>query len=99
MAKSKRKPQPTITLLTCIVEDILVGPAPRRRHPEEREVSIQVNVLAGADAGSRFDWIRVHKNIVVRLQALAELQGSDGLMGRCCTIGLDENGSVVMLTL
>jgi hypothetical protein len=84
---------------SCIVEDVLIGAAPKRGGAEKQEVSIQVNVLTAAADEPPFGWMRVHTSIAFRLSALAELQGPDGLLGRCCTIGVDESGQVVSLTL
>lgn len=100
MPKRKPVPPPKIELLTGIVEDILVGPIPKRGGAEMQEVSIRVNVLTeNSGGGADLSWMRVHKRIAFRLRSLAELQGSDGLIGRCCTVGVDEQGTVVSFEL
>jgi hypothetical protein len=96
----KRKVTPSqVTLLTGIVEDVLIGPTDKARRKAGPEVSIRVNILEGGDDGPLVAWMRVHRLLAARLRALAELQGPDGLMGRCCTIGVDERGLVVSLVL
>ncbi len=97
MPKRKVDP-PQVTLLTGIVEDMLIGPAIGARRTAIPELSIRVNLLDGGE-GPLVSWMRVHARLAPRLRSLAELQGPDGLMGRCCTIGVDERGLVVSLIL
>ena len=86
-------------MLTGIVDDVLIGPYVRPTRKAGQEVSIRVNVLAGGVDEPPVSWMRVHLSLAPRLQSLAELQGSDGLLGRCCTIGVDDHGLVVSLVL
>jgi hypothetical protein len=94
----KKKP-PRPELLTCIVEDILVGAVAKYRRADTAEVSIRVHVVDDVGEGPAASWMRVHPSLAFRLRALADTQGADGLMGRCCTIGVDEHGLVVSLQL